>query len=210
MTDGAKTVDRVKLSFEEQSITLPLTQIVPLKKLRPGTKESRKYAQILGSIRVIGLVEAPVVTPDRKKSSRYFLLDGHLRIEALKDLGVETVECLISTDDEAYTYNKQINRIAAVQEHRMIKRAVERGVPESQIAEALGLEVGSVRRRQRMLDGISPDAADLLKDADCPLRVFDALRRMAPLRQIEAPYAATHGTAQQRAVASSGDQQRRS
>ena len=37
-----------------------------------------------------------------------------------------------------------------------------------------------------MLNGICPDAADLLKDTDCPLTVFDTLRRMAPLRQIEA------------------------
>ena len=121
-----------------------------------------------------------------KHPERYYLLDGHLRIEALKDLGTETVECLVSTDDETYTYNKRINRIAAVQEHRMIKRAIERGVPEDQIAEALGMEVGSVRRRQRMLDGICPDAADTLRDTDCPLNVFDTLRRMMPLRQIEA------------------------
>lgn len=186
MTDTRERHERVKLSFEQKALMLPLAQIVPLKTLRPGTKEGKKYAQILGSIRVIGLVEAPVVTPDRKTSGRYFLLDGHLRIEALKDLGIETVECLVSTDDEAYTFNKRINRISAVQEHRMIKRAIERGVPESQIAEALGMEVGSVRRRQRMLDGICPDAADILKDTDCPLNVFDTLRRMLPLRQIEA------------------------
>lgn len=37
-----------------------------------------------------------------------------------------------------------------------------------------------------MLDGICPDAADMLKEADCPLSVFDTLRRMLPLRQIEA------------------------
>ena len=160
MTNETLSVNRVKLSFERRSIILPLEQIVPLKKLRPGIKESKKYIQILGSVRVIGLVEAPVVTADNSRAGQYFLLDGHLRIEVLKDLGVDVVECLVSTDDEAYTYNKRINRIAAVQEHRMIKRAVERGVPEAQIAEALGLEVGSIRRRRRMLDGICPDAAE--------------------------------------------------
>jgi RepB plasmid partitioning protein/ParB-like nuclease domain len=177
--------DGVRLSFEENSVTLPVAGLVPLRSLRPGTKDSKKYSQILRSIEVIGLVEAPVVTRDRKKAGRYFLLDGHLRVEALKDLGIETVECLVSTDDEAYTYNKRVNRISAVQEHRMIKRAVERGVTERQIADVLGLEVSSVRRRQRMLEGICPDAADILKDTECPLNVFDTLRRMAPLRQIE-------------------------
>jgi hypothetical protein len=37
----------------------------------------------------------------------------------------------------------------------MIVKAVERGVPENQIAEALGLEVTSVRRRSRMLNSWS-------------------------------------------------------
>ncbi|MBP7339342.1 MAG: ParB N-terminal domain-containing protein [Niveispirillum sp.] len=149
-------------------------------------KESRKYAQILGSIRAIGLVEAPVITPDPKHPGSYFLLDGHLRIEALKDLGIAEVECLISTDDEAYTYNKRINRLAAVQEHRMITHAVEKGVPENLIAEALGLDVATIRRRFRLLNGICPDVINLLKDTTCPQAVFDILRRMAPIRQVEA------------------------
>lgn len=186
MADDQRKKNRVKLSFERKTITLPLSQIVPLKGLREGFKNGKKYAQILGSIRAIGLVETPVVTTDPKRRDRYFLLDGHLRIEVLKDLGIETVECLVSTDDEAYTYNKHINRLSPVQEHRMITRAVERGVPEAQIAEALGMEVTSVRRRQRMLDGICPDAVEILKDTDCPMSVFDTLRLMASLRQIEA------------------------
>lgn len=176
----------VKLSFERQSIVVAISQLVPLKTLRAGMKESRKYAQILGSVRAIGLVEAPAVAPDPKHPGRYFLLDGHLRVEALKDLGIQEVECLVSTDDETYTYNKRINRLAAVQEHRMITRAIERGVPEERLAEALGLDAVSIRRRARMLKGICPDAVDLLKDSPCPFSVFDMLRRMAPIRQVEA------------------------
>jgi hypothetical protein len=177
---------RVKLAFERDLIVLPLEQIVPLKAMRPGAKESKKYAQILSSVRTIGLVEAPVVIPDQKRSGTYLLLDGLMRIEALKDLSINEVECLVSTDDEAYTYNKRINRLAAVQEHRMITRAVERGVPAERIAEALGLDVITIRRRFRMLDGICADAVDLLKDTACPLIVFEILRQMAPIRQIEA------------------------
>lgn len=149
----------VKLAFERDPVVLNLNQIVALKGLRPGTKESRKYAQILSSVRTIGLVEAPVVTPDQKHPGNYFLLDGHLRIEALKDLGINEVECLVSTDDEAYTYNKRINRLAAVQEHRMIVRAVERGVPEERIAEALGLDIVTVRRRFRAASQVTVCAA---------------------------------------------------
>lgn len=186
------TVDRVapgkyvKLAFESSSVLLKLDQIVALKLVRSGVKGGKKYAQIVSSVRAIGLVEAPVVTPDRKHPGKYLLLDGHLRIEALKDLNIGEVECLVSTDDEAYTYNKRISRLAAVQEHRMIARAVDRGVPEDRIAEALGLDVISIRRRFRLLEGICSEAEELLKDTPCPMKVFDILRQMAPVRQVEA------------------------
>jgi len=176
----------VRLSFERAPRTVALDQLIPLKVLRQGVKDSKKYKQILGSVRAIGLVEAPVVAPDPSKPGFYFLLDGHLRVEALRDLGQAQVECLVSTDDEAYTYNKRINRLSAVQEHKMILQAVERGVPEEKIAEALGLEVGSAHRRSRLLNGICADAAEILKDAPCPIAVFDTLRQMTPGRQIDA------------------------
>jgi hypothetical protein len=46
------------------------------------------------------------------KAEMFILLDGHLRLEAVKQLGQTHVRCLIATDDEAYTYNKRVNRIA--------------------------------------------------------------------------------------------------
>ncbi len=182
----ANRQDGVRLAFLASSVTLGLDQLVPLKTLRPGTRESKKYAQILGSVKAIGLVEAPVVTPDPNNRDQYFLLDGQVRIEVLRDLGIETVECLISTDDEAYTYNKRINRLAAIQEHRMVVKAAERGVPEAKIAEALGLDVNTIRRRFRLLDGICSEVVEMLKDVACPMRVFDDLRLMTTMRQIEA------------------------
>lgn len=181
--DGGKAV---KLAFETKGVHLDLAQLVPLKTMRPGSKESKKYAQILRSVKAIGLVEAPVVSRDPSNPDKFFLLDGLLRVEALKDLGIGQVECLIATDDETYTYNKRINRLVPVQEHNMVVNAIKRGVPEAQIAEALGLEVTSVRRRARMLDGICPEAVQLLTNAPCPFRVFDVLRQMTSIRQIEA------------------------
>lgn len=183
---GDKIGKGVALSFERESVVVSVAKLVPLKIMRPGTKKSRKYAQILTSVRAVGLVEAPVVTPDSKRRGRYFLLDGHLRVEVLKDLGIAEVECLVATDDETYTYNKRINRLAPIQEHRMILRAIDRGVPEERIAEALGLDVQTIRGRTRMLDGICADAAEVLKDTPCPAATLDVLRRMAPMRQIEA------------------------
>ncbi len=186
MSADSMGTHRVKLAFEPESVELAIDQLIPLKVLRPGTKDSKKYAQIRGSIQAIGLVEAPVVARNPADAGTFFLLDGHLRIEALRDLGVTRVECLVSTDDETYTYNKRINRLAAIQEHKMIKRAITRGVPEAAIAEALGLDIKSISRRTRLLNGICPEAVEVLKDTPCPLAVFDILRRMGSLRQVEA------------------------
>lgn len=178
--------ERIRQGFDSHFVTIAVANIVPLKTLPEGAREGRAFAQVLSSIKAIGLVEAPVVMADTAKPDSYFLLDGHLRIEALKELRIDQVECLIATDDDTYTYNKRVNRIPPIQEHRMIARAMERGVPAADIAEALNLQVESVIRRFRLLEGISPEAAEMLKDTPCSMKVFDILRQMSAVRQIEA------------------------
>ena len=93
--------------------------------------------------------------------------------------------CLVATDDEAFTYNKRISRLAAVQEHRMILRAVERKVPEARLAKALNIDISTLREKKRALEGICREAVTILSDKPISLSVFRILRRMLPLRQIE-------------------------
>lgn len=186
MKHETRRSDAVTCAFEDDCVRLPIASILPVRALRNAVKSSHKYRQIAASIREVGLVEPPVVARDPKQPGTFLLLDGHLRIEILKDLGETELECLVATDDEAFTYNKRISRLAAVQEHKMILRAIERGVPEEKIAKALDVNVQSVQRKLRMLDGICEEAVALLKDKTCPIAVFEVLRRMKPLRQIEA------------------------
>ena len=186
MSDTYAPINDTQVGFELGTRVIPLSAILPLKALRPTTRQSQKYRQIAASIHAIGLVECPVVVPDANKNGNYFLLDGLLRLEIIKELGWSEVECLISTDDEAYTYNKRISRLASIQEHKMIVRAVERGVPEEKIAKALDMELGAIRRRFRLLDGICHEAIEQLSDKPCPMAVFDLLKRMKPMRQLEA------------------------
>ena len=176
----------VKLGFEEVGVRLPIAAIQPLRVVSNAVKKTPKYAQIAASIREVGIVEPPVVARDRADRSKYLLLDGHFRVEVLKDMGTTEVVCLVSTDDEAFTYNKRVNRLAPIQEHRMIARAIDRGVSSSDIADALGLQAQSVIRRFKLLEGISPEAAEMLKDTPCSMKVFDILRQMSAVRQIEA------------------------
>lgn len=176
----------VSPGFESVCVSLPTSTILPVRTLRAATKSSKKYHQITASIREVGIVEPPVVARDPANSDIFLLLDGHVRIEVLKDLGIEQVECLVSTDDEAFTYNKRISRLSAIQEHKMIRRAIKHGVSEERIARALDVNSQSVRRKARMLDGICDEAVAILKDKPCPIAVFEILRKMKPLRQLEA------------------------
>jgi ParB-like chromosome segregation protein Spo0J len=176
----------IKTGFDTEMIKLSLDDIVALKVIPPLLLKSPKFQQILVSIREVGLIEPLVVCRDKNLKDRYFLLDGHLRLVALKELGVTEVMCLVSTDDESFTYNKHINRLSPIQEHRMILRAVERGVSIEKIASALNIEVKSITRKRNLLEGICPEAVELLKDKLVAANVFTILRRLLPLRQIEA------------------------
>lgn len=177
--------DGIKRSFDDETVDLRLDQIMPLKAVPPAVKTSPKYQQIIASIREVGIIEPPVVSAD-SKGKMYILLDGHLRIEALKEIGETEVTCLVSTDSEAFTYNKHINRLSTVQEHRMIVKAVERGVSEEKIAQALNMNVARIVQKRTLLNGICEEAAELLKDKMVASGVFPILKRMIPFRQIEA------------------------
>jgi hypothetical protein len=174
------------MAFEQKSVRLTIADIQPLRVVAPNIKKTIKYARILASIGEVGVVEPPVVAPDRNAPGKYVLLDGHLRIEALKEMTVADVECLVSTDDEAFTYNKRINRLAIVQEHRMILKAIEKGVSEERLARALNLDVKTLKYRKRLLHGICPEVIELLKDKHVPMSTFWVLKKMMPIRQIEA------------------------
>ena len=184
------TADRsivpVKMAFEAGIIRIAIADIWPLRSIKPTLKSGKKYAQIAASIREVGVIEPPVVARHRSKAGKYLLLDGHLRVDALKDMGETEVACLLSTDDEAVTYNRRVSRIAIVQEHKMIMKAIERGVSEQRIAKTLDIDVGSLRAKIRLLTGICPEVIDMLKDKHVHANALSVLKRMAPLRQIEA------------------------
>lgn len=177
---------KVAYTFEPETKRLKLEDIEPLHIVSASTRTSPKYRQILSSVREVGLVELPVLAKDKDSPGKYLLVDGHLRIEVLRDLGIDEVECLIATDDEAFTYNKRISRIAIIQEHVMILKAIERGASEEKIARVLNVNVAHIRHKRRLLKGICPEAVELLKDKFVPVNTFSELRKMVAVRQVEA------------------------
>ena len=124
---------KVATAFESSIEVLPLSALLPLKHIAPGIKASSKYQQIATSMAAVGIIEPLVVARSKDRAGRYLLLDGHLRHAVLVESGALDVRCLIAKDDEAFTYNKRINRLATIQEHLMIVRAIDRGVSEDRL-----------------------------------------------------------------------------
>ena len=175
----------IRISFEPTVVDIILDRLLPLRPMTAPIIKSRKYARIASSIEQVGVIE-PLVVTKADGDGRHMLLDGHLRLHALQANGATTAPCIVSDDDEAFTYNKRVNRLATVQEHYMIARAISRGVPPAMIAAALGMDEKSLGRRRSLLDGISPEAVEILKDKQVNTAVFDVLRKLKPHKQFAA------------------------
>ena len=68
----------------------------------------------------------------------------------------------------------------------MILKALANGVPEKHIADALSVDVANIRQKRDMLNGICPEAVELLRNKQVAIEVFSILRKMKPVRQVEA------------------------
>ncbi|WBO22518.1 plasmid partitioning protein RepB C-terminal domain-containing protein [Sphingomonas abietis] len=174
------------MAFERASIRIRVEDIGLLRDVSAAVRKTVKYGQIAASIAEVGLIEPPVVARDAKDPERYHLLDGYLRIDILKARGELEVVCLVALDDEGFTYNKRISRLATIQEHAMILNAVKKGLSEERLARALNVNIDSIRHKRTLTQGICAEAIDLLKDKHVPIATFAELKRLKPLRQIQA------------------------
>src|ERR1700688_2736382 len=126
--------ESVKMAFLPQCILVSLNDLLPSREIGSRLRVRPIYKRIAASISEIGLVEPLVVFPVKDAPGKYLIRDGHLRWDILKSLGITEARCLVATDDEAFTYNKQVNPLATIQGHLMILRAIKYGVSEERIA----------------------------------------------------------------------------
>src|SRR4051794_40236059 len=123
--------ESLKMAFQLKVFTLPLSSIVPRRTLTEQIIKSTVFRQIRASIKEVGVIEPLVVFPQDGKG--FLLLDGHLRLEALKQLEISEARVILAADDEGYTYNKRVNHIPPVAQHLMLLQALKNGVPEQRI-----------------------------------------------------------------------------
>ena len=174
-----------KVGFEYERITLSLDAILPIRQVKDPEKNIVRYAAIEASIKEVGVIEPLIVFPQPGQVGRYLLMDGNLRYCALKKLGISEVECLVSTEDESFTYNARISRLSPIQEHTMIMKAIKNGVTPERIAAALNLRIRDVRSNMNLLQGIHAEAVDLLKEKQISPGAIRILKGVTAVRQIE-------------------------
>ncbi|WP_234844472.1 ParB/RepB/Spo0J family partition protein [Sinorhizobium meliloti] len=145
---------RIHFAFDRDIQTIAISAIVPLKSLPEGARESRKFAQVLSSIKAIGLVEAPVVIADTRSAGTWYLLDGHLRLEALKDLASRrsSVWLRLTTTPTLQQAGQPAGPDPGAQDDCSCHRA---GRFFGRYSRCIGASE-SVIRRFRLLEGISP------------------------------------------------------
>lgn len=176
---------KTKIAFHLQPLLLSPEQILATRKFAAHVPYTRKYKQVRASILEVGIIEPLSVSEIKGDKNFFSLLDGHMRFEVLKELGHNKIPCLLSTDDENYTHNKHINRLATIQEHFMIRQAIKRGVSEERLANALNIDIKYIKSKINLLNGICPEVIELLKNREISHQVFPFLRKMKPFRQIE-------------------------
>lgn len=76
--------------------------------------------------------------------------------------------------------------MASIQEHKMIVKALERGVSVKRLAKVLNVAEDNLIAKRNMLDGICEDVVEMLKNKVQCEGIFKYLKKLKPYRQIEA------------------------
>lgn len=176
---------QVTMGFDPEGIKIPINNILPLKTLPNGIRSLQRYLRVKASMSEVGIVEPPIVYPQKGNKGMYLMLDGHVRLDIAKVLGHKSLFCLVSHDDEAFTYNHKVSQLPPIQAHFMVLRAIKNGVSEERIARALNVDPAAIRQKRDLLAGICTEAVELLKNRRASTGALREMKRVKPIRQIE-------------------------
>jgi len=172
-----------KIAFELRKQKVDVAKLLPTKIIKEHTN-IRRFQTIVDSLPELGMIEPLMVYP-QKSGESWLVLDGHLRLLALKQLGWKTVEIIVASEDDRFTYNARVNRLPPIQAHKMIVKAVKNGVKPERIAKALFMPLHTVSTLINLLDGVNAEATELLRDKHITAEAIRLLRKVSGLRQIE-------------------------
>jgi ParB family chromosome partitioning protein len=130
-------------------------------------------ALLLATIKAVGIVQPPVITPEKDGGNGYVINAGHRRVKQAIAAGLEEIDVLV---DEAANDNgamrSMVTNIAfepmnPVDQWRAIERLVALGWTEEAIAVALALPVRQIKKL-RLLANVLPAMLDHMAKGDMP------------------------------------------
>lgn len=142
-------------------------------RLRLTKSTPQADALLLATIKAVGIVQPPVITPESERGNAYIINAGHRRVKQAIAAGLEEIDVLV---DEAANDNgamrSMVESIAfeplnPVDQWRAIERLVALGWMEEAIGVALALPVRQIRKL-RLLANVLPAMLDHMAKGDMP------------------------------------------
>jgi len=174
----------IRRDFADELLWLPIAAIAPRRVVTRRQRQSIQYQRLLASLRMVGLVEPLVVFRRKDATGGYFLLDGHLRLTALRRLRQEPIRCIEALSEEGFTYNWHVDRLSPNQSRWLVQRALQYGIPEERLTLALDANPRAPLRKQLNFEGIAPEVVQHLRNHPIAPATVDILRKLTPARQI--------------------------
>jgi len=170
-------INEIKMNGKD----IDIEKLVPLKKRDINFRKNRGYKKILSSISSMGLIEPLCVY---RENGEYIVLDGFLRCKALQQLGAKTAPCIIYATKEAYTFNRMINKLSAVQESRMLRESLKK-IDQSTIADVFGIKSIQYRLGNELLKQLDQKVISAVDKGTMSRRCARELTYVKPPRQVE-------------------------
>ncbi|MDX3804900.1 ParB N-terminal domain-containing protein [Xanthobacter sp. VNH20] len=142
-------------------------------RLRQTKSTPQADALLLATIKAVGIVQPPVITPEAGGGNGYIINAGHRRVKQAIAAGLEEIDVLV---DEASNDNgamrSMVTNIAfdpmnPVDQWRAIERLVALGWTEEAIGVALALPVRQIKKL-RLLANVLPAMLDHMAKGDMP------------------------------------------
>ncbi|MCV9999523.1 ParB/RepB/Spo0J family partition protein [Pararhizobium sp. YC-54] len=130
-------------------------------------------ALLLATVKAVGIIQPPVVSPQVDGGNGYLIQAGHRRVQAAIAAGLEEIEVVVSeAANDNGAMRSMVENIAReplnpVDQWRGIERLVALGWTEEAIAVALSLPVRQIRKL-RLLANVLPAMLDQMARGDMP------------------------------------------
>ncbi len=140
---------------------------------RQSKSSAQADALLLATVKAVGIIQPPVVSPQVDGGNGYLIQAGHRRVQAAISAGLDEIEVVVSeAANDNGAMRSMVENIAReplnpVDQWRGIERLVALGWTEEAIAVALSLPVRQIRKL-RLLANVLPAMLDQMARGDMP------------------------------------------